>query len=211
MPAMRAHAPPTGPRAASTRPARGGRRTAADHRRRTRGTGMSRPRPPWPHTGRSTPDAIRNGGRPARHTAARDSTTAIGGTPSARNRMPRQPRSTGSGATTRRADTGSPATGPACRLPGRPRATPHTPGPGAPTICTADSCAAPSRGARIPSAPQEPDGRSGPVRRAVGGSSEAPRRHDTPRPAPMPSPRSRPRSASAAGPACATGWATPPP
>ena len=171
MPAMRAHAPPTGPRAASTRPARGGRRTAADHRRRTRGTGMSRPRPPWPHTGRSTPDAIRNGGRPARHTAARDSTTAIGGTPSARNRMPRQPRSTGSGATTRRADTGSPATGPACRLPGRPRATPHTPGPEAPTICTADSCAAPSRGARIPSAPQEPDGRSGPVRRAVGGSS----------------------------------------
>ena len=63
---------------------------------------------------------------------------------------------------------------------------------------------------RIPSASQEPDGRSGPVRRAVGGSSEAPRRHDTPRPAPMPSPRSRPRSASAAGPACATGWATPP-
>ena len=194
---MRAHAPPTGPRAASTRPARGGRRTAADHRRWTRGTGMSRPRPPWPHTGRSTPDAIRNGGRPARHTAARDSTTAIGGTPSARNRMPRQPRSTGSGATTRRADTGRPD----------PRA--DCPDVRAPRRIRPDRKPLPS--ARIPSAPQEPDGRSGPVRRAVGGSSEAPRRHDTPRPAPMPSPRSRPRSASAAGPACATGWATPPP
>lgn len=203
---MRAHAPPTGPRAASTRPARGGRRTAADHRRRTRGTGMSRPRPPWPHTGRSTPDAIRNGGRPARHTAARDSTTAIGGTPSARNRMPRQPRSTGSGATTRRADTGSPATGPACRLPGRPRATPHTPGPEAHTTCTADT-------GEGPPTPREQTGRPGPGRREDGGPSEASRRHDTrrPRPAPMLSPRTRTASASVAGPACATGWAGPPP
>ena len=201
---MRAHAPPTGPRAASTRPARGGRRTAADHRRRTRGTGMSRPRPPWPHTGRSTPDAIRNGGRPARHTAARDSTTAIGGTPSRRNRMPRRHRY--GGTTTRRTDTGSPVAGPACRPPGQARGTPHTPGPEAHTTCMADT-------GEGPPTPREQTGRPGPGRREDGGSSEASRRHDTrrPRPAPMPSPRTRTASASVAGPACATGWAGPPP
>lgn len=205
MPATRAHAPPTGPRAASTRPAHGGRPPAADHRRRARGTGMSRPRPPRPHTGRNTPNATHSrGGRPARHTAARASPTAIAGTPSRRNRMPRRHRY--GGTTTRRTDTGSPVAGPACRPPGQARGTPHTPGPEAHTTCTADT-------GEGPPTPREQTGRPGPGRREDGGSSEASRRHDTrrPRPAPMPSPRTRTASASVAGPACATGWAGPPP
>lgn len=204
MPAMRAHAPPTGPRAASTRPARGGRRTAADHRRRTRGTGMSRRLPPRPHTDRNTPNAVSNGSRSGRHTAARDSPTAIAGTPSRRNRMPRRHRY--GGTTTRRTDTGSPVAGPACRPPGQARGTPHTPGPEAHTTCTADT-------GEGPPTPREQTGRPGPGRREDGGPSEASRRHDTrrPRPAPMPSPRTRTASASVAGPACATGWAGPPP
>ena len=201
---MRAHAPPTGPRAASTRPARGGRRTAADHRRRTRGTGMSRRLPPRPHTDRNTPNAVSNGSRSGRHTAARASPTAIAGTPSRRNRMPRRHRY--GGTTTRRTDTGSPVAGPACRPPGQARGTPHTPGPEAHTTCTADT-------GEGPPTPREQTGRPGPGRREDGGSSEASRRHDTrrPRPAPMLSPRTRTASASVAGPACATGWAGPPP
>ena len=201
---MRAHAPPTGPRAASTRPARGGRPPAADHRRRARGTGMSRPRPPRPHTDRNTPNAVSNGSRSGRHTAARASPTAIAGTPSRRNRMPRRHRY--GGTTTRRTDTGSPVAGPACRPPGQARGTPHTPGPEAHTTCTADT-------GEGPPTPREQSGRPGPGRREDGGPSEASRRHDTrrPRPAPMPSPRTRTASASVAGPACATGWAGPPP
>lgn len=201
---MRAHAPPTGPRAASTRPAHGGRPPAADHRRRARGTGMSRPLPPRPHTDRNTPNAVSNGSRSGRHTAARDSTTDIAGTPSRRNRMPRRHRY--GGTTTRRTDTGSPVAGPACRPPGQARGTPHTPGPEAHTTCTADT-------GEGPPTPREQSGRPGPGRREDGGPSEASRRHDTrrPRPAPMPSPRTRTASASVAGPACATGWAGPPP
>lgn len=195
MPATRAHAPPTGPRAVSTRPARGGRPPAADHRRRARGTGMSRRLPPRPHTDRNTPNAVSNGSRSGRHTAAR-ANTAAGGTPSGRNRMPWRPRSSGIGTTTRRTDTGSPVAGPACR----------PPGPEAHTTCTADT-------GEGPPTPREQTGRPGPGRREDGGPSEASRRHDTrrPRPAPMPSPRTRTASASVAGPACATGWAGPPP
>lgn len=205
MPATRAHAPPTGPRAVSTRPARGGRPPAADHRRRARGTGMSRRLPPRPHTDRNTPNAVSNGSRSGRHTAAR-ANTAAGGTPSGRNRMPWRPRSSGIGTTTRRTDTGSPVAGPACRPPGQARGTPHTPGPEAHTTCTADT-------GEGPPTPREQTGRPGPGRREDGGPSEASRRHDTrrPRPAPMPSPRTRTASASVAGPACATGWAGPPP
>ena len=204
MPAMRAHAPPTGPRAASTRPARGGRPPAADHRRRARGTGMSRRLPPRPHTDRNTPNAVSNGSRSGRHTTARASPTAIAGTPSRRNRMPRRHRY--GGTTTRRTDTGSPVAGPACRPPGQARGTPHTPGPEAHTTCTADT-------GEGPPTPREQTGRPGPGRREDGGPSEASRRHDTrrPRPAPMPSPRTRTASASVAGLACATGWAGPPP
>lgn len=204
MPATWAHAPPTGPRAASTRPARGGRPPAADHRRRARGTGMSRRLPPRPHTDRNTPNAVSNGSRSGRHTTARASPTAIAGTPSRRNRMPRRHRY--GGTTTRRTDTGSPVAGPACRPPGQARGTPHTPGPEAHTTCTADT-------GEGPPTPREQTGRPGPGRREDGGPSEASRRHDTrrPRPAPMPSPRTRTASASVAGLACATGWAGPPP
>ena len=204
MPATRAHTPPTGPRAASTRPARGGRPPAADHRRRARGTGMSRRLPPRPHTDRNTPNAVSNGSRSGRHTTARASPTAIAGTPSRRNRMPRRHRY--GGTTTRRTDTGSPVAGPACRPPGQARGTPHTPGPEAHTTCTADT-------GEGPPTPREQTGRPGPGRREDGGPSEASRRHDTrrPRPAPMPSPRTRTASASVAGLACATGWAGPPP
>ena len=177
---MRAHAPPTGPRAASTRPARGGR-PHPGARRRPRIVGMSRRRPPRPHTGRSTPNALRGSGRSGRHTAARASPTADG-TPTGRDRMPR-PRS-GNGKTTRGTDTG----------------------PGTHTGCTADT-------GEGPPMPWERTGRTGAGRREDGGSSAAPRRLDTrrPRAAPMPSPRTRTGPMSAAGPACATGWATPPP
>lgn len=110
----------------------------------------------------------------------------------------------------------------------RARGTPHTPGPRAHIICTADTGATPPHGARIPPvsppprratsaaqhASREPADRTGPGRWASGGPSVAPRRHDTrrrPRPAPMPSPHCRTGSASAVAPACATDWATPPP
>lgn len=172
--------------------------------RRARGTGMSRRLPPRPHTDRNTPNAVSNGSRSGRHTTARASPTAIAGTPSRRNRMPRRHRY--GGTTTRRTDTGSPVAGPACRPPGQARGTPHTPGPEAHTTCTADT-------GEGPPTPREQTGRPGPGRREDGGPSEASRRHDTrrPRPAPMPSPRTRTASASVAGLACATGWAGPPP
>ena len=180
------------------------RQTARRRPQAARGTGMSRRLPPRPHTDRNTPNAVSNGSRSGRHTAARASPTAIAGTPSRRNRMPRRHRY--GGTTTRRTDTGSPVAGPACRPPGQARGTPHTPGPEAHTTCTADT-------GEGPPTPREQTGRPGPGRREDGGSSEASRRHDTrrPRPAPMLSPRTRTASASVAGPACATGWAGPPP